>query len=99
MHPATLEAVAAQQSSDLLADAAAARRARQARRSQRAQQDGEFRTRQAAGAALSTRFCQTLAVASNADAAVATTPERRPLRWTATLLSGYRGAAGSPAEP
>ena len=69
MHPATMQALAAQRGSDLHADAAAARRARRAHRSQLAEQRSQSSAREPAGAALSTRFCQTLAVASNVDAA------------------------------
>ena len=68
MNPATMQALAAQRGSDLCADAAAARRARQARRSQLSRH-GQIIAREPAGAALSTRFCQTLAVTSNVDAA------------------------------
>jgi hypothetical protein len=69
MHPATMQALAAQRGSDLHAEAAMARRARWARRSQLAEQRGQFSTCEPTAAALSTRFCQTLAVASNVDAA------------------------------
>jgi len=103
MHPATMQALAAQRGSDLHADAAAARRARQARRSPRAEQHGQFRTREPAGAVVGTPFCRTLPVSSNADAAVTKAPDRGPIggphRWIATRLGGYRGAASSPTEP
>jgi hypothetical protein len=66
MHPATMQALAAQRGSDLHADAAVARRAR---RSRLAEQRSQFSAREPAGAALSTKFCQTLAVTSNVDAA------------------------------
>jgi hypothetical protein len=69
MHPATMQALAAQRGSDLYADAAAARRARQAHRGQLAQQHRQISPREATGVALSTKFCQTLAVTSNVDAA------------------------------
>lgn len=69
MHPATMQALAALRGSDLHADAAVARRARWARRSQLAEQPSQVSAREPAGAALSTRFCQTLAVTSNVDAA------------------------------
>lgn len=109
MHPATMQALAAQRGSDLRADGAAARRARQARRSQPVEQHGQFSTTGPRGAALSTRFCQTLAVVSNSDAASSATPEPRSMpelsplrglrRWTLSGLSGFRSLAGSPTEP
>jgi len=102
MHPATMQALAAQRGSDLHADAAAARRARQVRRSPLAEQHGQFRTREPAGAQVN-HGCQTLPVSSNADAAVTKAPDRGPIggphRWIATRLGGYRGAASSPTEP
>jgi hypothetical protein len=53
MHPATMQAVAAQRGSDLHADAAAARRARQARRNQLAEQHSQSSTCEPAGRRLS----------------------------------------------
>jgi len=103
MHPATMQAVAAQRGSDLHADAAAARRAGHARRSPLAEQHGQFSTRESAEAALSASFCQTIGVISNADAAATNTPGRSPLRgprrWSVTRLSAYRDAARASAEP
>ena len=103
MHPAIMQALAAQRGSDLRADAATARRARQARRSRLAEQHGQFSAREATEAALSTSFCQTLPVISNADAAVITAPGQRPLRgpdrWTVTRLGGLRSVESSPTGP
>jgi len=103
MHPATMQALAAQRGSDLHADAAAARRARQACRSQVAEQYSQFSNRELAGAALGTSFCQTLGVVSNADAAVRKTPRPSPLRGphhpTVIRLTGYRGVASPPTGP
>jgi hypothetical protein len=69
MHPETMLALAAQRGNDLYADAAAVRQARQAHRGQLAQQHGQISPREPTGMALSTKFCQTLAVTSNVDAA------------------------------
>ena len=77
MHPATMQALAAQRGRDMRRNDIAAQRAR---RSQLGQQHGQFRAREPARAALGTRFCQTLAVTSNSDTAARATPARSPLR-------------------
>ena len=103
MHPATMQALAAQRGNDLRVDAAGARQTRRARLSQLAERHGQFSASEPAGAALSTPFCQTLAVVSNSDAANKKTsdrsPHQGPRRWTVSGLSGFHRVAGSPIEP